>query len=225
MRANIIEKKTVNISSFTTAQLTLFIDLLYKFSSVEKFIYKEQEYSEHTQRSDTEEYVMVDDNNDNNDKIGQCNNDHCKIFPQNQNEVNYVINFINNYEPLTSLTQDDYFASINDDKVKNVMRFILHEHKHGTSLKDIELDCFGCKFTNRTGFNYDRRGSTQCNLDVHYQDKYVLQRMTLYEFLVGMYKIKSHKFDKWYEMFYKIQRKKLSNDNILHITFSFNHGS
>lgn len=89
------------------------------------------------------------------------------------------------------------------------------------------------KFINVSGFNSDHRGSdhTKIKLDVHRE--FTLRGPTLRDFVEGFFRIKSHKFDLWYELFTDIQKFQLSKSNPsdpsaqsnLTLWFSFDHGS
>jgi hypothetical protein len=80
---------------------------------------------------------------------------------------------------------------------------------------------------NKRGINHDTRG-TRDNIKLPYHESYVINNpMTLEELFVGYHKIKSHKFDYWYELFINIEIKfnKINDVDTLAIYCDFDHGS
>ena len=77
---------------------------------------------------------------------------------------------------------------------------------------------------NTSGENGDHRGSNHCKINLKYHETFSLEGpVKLVDFCSAMYRIKSHKWDKWYELFTGA-RTKVEND-ILFILVSFDHGS
>jgi hypothetical protein len=54
---------------------------------------------------------------------------------------------------------------------------------------------------NSMGRNDDFRGSDCCEIELPFSDNITLNNPTLNQFIQGLYWLKSHKFDKWYEMY------------------------
>ena len=79
------------------------------------------------------------------------------------------------------------------------------------------------KIRNISGFNSDHRGSDHCQIFLKFYDKFVIHGpITLDKFIDVSYKIKSHKFDNWYEFFWGIYVTKNNND--LSVSVQFDHG-
>lgn len=97
-----------------------------------------------------------------------------------------------------------------------------------TLVSDMKNLVFPADYTvtlvNTSGFNRDKRGQDKTAIKLDYHDSFQLQKNTLKNFLQGLYRIKSHKFDKWYELFSDV---KLEIDGEKNITVSvrFDHGS
>ncbi len=79
------------------------------------------------------------------------------------------------------------------------------------------------KINNTSGFNDDHRGSDHCELKLPFVDNIVLEDPTLYDFVSALYKLKSHKFDKWYELYTNCKVTEI--DNGYRIDLEFDHGS
>jgi hypothetical protein len=86
--------------------------------------------------------------------------------------------------------------------------------------------------------NRDKRGTTYLDiistklnknkLRLNFHKEWELEDNTLLSFLEGLYQIKSHKFDNWYELFSGVSsylEEKFYGKNILHIFIDFDHGS
>lgn len=79
---------------------------------------------------------------------------------------------------------------------------------------------------NNAGINYDHRGSDHTLIELPFYSKVRLGKtFTLHEFVVAAYKIKSHKFDYHYELFYNIDaiRYDVKSKEIF-IETNFDHG-
>jgi hypothetical protein len=79
---------------------------------------------------------------------------------------------------------------------------------------------------NTSGFNDDHRGSDHCAIKLDFWDSYEINGpvITVYDLLVALYKVKSHKWDIWYEMFSNVDSHSLENGHLT-IEVSFDHGS
>ena len=76
------------------------------------------------------------------------------------------------------------------------------------------------KIENISGFNDDHRGSDHFSVKIPYDDSYILnKKTTLKEFIEILYLLKSHKCDKWYELYCN------STFTDGKITIYFDHGS
>jgi hypothetical protein len=76
---------------------------------------------------------------------------------------------------------------------------------------------------NCSGINDDHRGSDHTKIILPFQEQYVLKNNSLKELIKGLYKIKSHKFDKWYELFSTAKVEFYSRE--IFIKLDFDHGS
>jgi hypothetical protein len=77
--------------------------------------------------------------------------------------------------------------------------------------------------TNPHGVNTDHRGSDHCAIALPFQDQIVLESPTVKEFVDALYLLKSHKWDKWYELYSGCQIKKKGRS--FKIDLDFDHGS
>jgi hypothetical protein len=79
---------------------------------------------------------------------------------------------------------------------------------------------------NSSGFNDDHRGSDHLAIDVPFEPVYTIEKsaITLDDFAVGLYVTKSHRFDKWYELFLNVCNLSF-NDGVLKLTLRYDHGS
>jgi len=132
------------------------------------------------------------------------------IIPENPNYVKYVLN----YDPdETVLTEDCY-----------VNRKLIARLQNG-NWENIKL--VGTKrivLHNASGENLDHRGSTHCKVKLDfYKMLNVDCPITLKEFFEELYRLKSHKWDYWYEL-YSSCTTKLTRQQ-LNVVMHFDHGS
>ena len=77
---------------------------------------------------------------------------------------------------------------------------------------------------NDRGINEDHRGSDHTRIILDFHDNYVVKKnCTLHKFADACYRVKSHKFDYWYELYGWIKIKK--SHAFLNIHLDFDHGS
>jgi hypothetical protein len=76
---------------------------------------------------------------------------------------------------------------------------------------------------NNCGFNIDHRGSDHCELELTFESHVRLNNPTFNEFICALYTIKSHKFNKWYELYCRCKIIKISGG--FRILMDFDHGS
>lgn len=81
------------------------------------------------------------------------------------------------------------------------------------------------KIRNPCGINEDHRGSDHCEIVLPFRDEVTLTNPTLNEFINGLYSLKSHKFDKNYEMFINCRFYKPEEGDDISIVTDFDHGS
>ena len=77
---------------------------------------------------------------------------------------------------------------------------------------------------NTRGYNYDKRGSNKCDLYLEfYEEKEIALPVTLKQLADAFFRIKSHKFDSWYELYCGC--KKVVSKNGVVLKVNFDHGS
>ena len=123
---------------------------------------------------------------------------------------------------------EKYHSDQSDITKKDVFKILLKtlNKLNSGAFFDIDL-CDQIMFKNIRGVNYDKRG-TRDNILLPYHEKYTIDcPFTLNDFLTGYHKIKSHKFDYWYELFCNCNFKfdKINDLNTLIIECDFDHGS
>jgi hypothetical protein len=77
---------------------------------------------------------------------------------------------------------------------------------------------------NPCGINDDHRGSDHCELELPFIDKIKITNPSLHDFISALYLLKSHKFDKWYELYTGSKIQELQSGNRV-IVLEFDHGS
>jgi len=77
---------------------------------------------------------------------------------------------------------------------------------------------------NDRGINDDHRGSNHTKIRLDFNSIFQLKSNTLSGLLEGIYRVKSHKFDTWYELFCGVKEINISSKKIV-ITLDFDHGS
>ena len=104
---------------------------------------------------------------------------------------------------------DNYFTENMTDDLNNV----------------VFISKYKLKLINSCGFNDDERGSDHLKIKLDFHSEYVLNKnFTLYDLAIACYKIKSHKFDNWYEIFLKCSKVNLIKDELV-LNLDFEHGS
>lgn len=79
-------------------------------------------------------------------------------------------------------------------------------------------------FYNPCGINRDHRGSNHCKIDLQFYNVYTIEQpITLHKLAFGLFRIKSHKWDKWYELYSECTFREINNT--LFIRANFDHGS
>jgi hypothetical protein len=77
---------------------------------------------------------------------------------------------------------------------------------------------------NRDGFNKDHRGSDHTAIALDFHESYDLEENNLESLVDALYRIKSHKFDKWYELYTGVSEINIQH-NTVEIVVTFDHGS
>ncbi len=76
------------------------------------------------------------------------------------------------------------------------------------------------------GFNDDGRGADWTSIELDYHEHFTIKKelITVGDVADAYYRIKSHKFDAYYELFIGVKRVTLEN-GILEAWLDFDHGS
>lgn len=97
-----------------------------------------------------------------------------------------------------------------------------------------------CILWNRSGVNDDHRGSDHCKIKLDYHEQFEIKfPVTFNKLIDACYRIKSHKEDKWYELFSSVSKiqiipkqerflwniKPEDRRDALYLNVSFDHGS
>ena len=93
------------------------------------------------------------------------------------------------------------------------------------TLKDFKLLCEKeINLKNENGVNKDHRGSDHTRIILDFHDNFNLPKnCTLQEFADGCYRVKSHKFYHWYELYVGASIEQ--SEKKLNIHLGFDHGS
>lgn len=178
--------------------------------------YKGKKYYERSNMWDG--ITIRDDQRDPDDPNIECSRymDGCnapaEILPENESDVKYAIKFM--FGRIDINDEEDY---------SNILTKIKEYGRH-----NIKFEGFNrfnrVRITNRRGPNEDHRGSTHCKIYLQMHDCVFLERdLTFKDLAIAFYKLKSHKFDKWYELYCNLELRKIRN--ILEIALRFDHGS
>lgn len=232
----------MSISFYNKDILNTFVEFLYKSSElrfvvVDNLIYKNRDNEWSDEVSDQEIFedfksdLKIHPNIDRCTDYCTCNYSKDKEDDQKDEEIDDENHDNHNY--IETKSKIDYYIK------KEIDELIVNEFIDNGSCKN-HIDAFEkillndnyeifpkdkkVIFENIRGFNYDHRGSDHTFIKLDYFDKYQLPDNTLKSFLEGLYKIKSHKFDKWYELFCKIKSLTQKGNQII-IQFNFDHGS
>lgn len=143
------------------------------------------------------------------------------------------------YNPDTDRCGASIFPTIGDR-----LKYILKYHGECDSFEDdnAEINNFiniiaSCRFekillvgyksltiSNPNGINYDHRGSNHCNVYLKFYDKVSTKKWISFSTLAKyFYKLKSHKWDRWYELYCGMDFK--SKNGNIRVEMNFDHGS
>lgn len=145
-------------------------------------------------------------------KYGRCEiSDATLIYPTPDDSLEYVV------EKKVNDFTDSYFEKRNKELLNQI---------HISDLNKIFLVGYKKIFlTNNMGWNCDHRGSNHCkiflkqdcNIEIH-------GIITMKMFVDACYKLKSHKWDNWYELFCGSKHIRFDDGNIIAVV-DFDHGS
>ncbi|BCS83705.1 hypothetical protein QLL95_gp0418 [Cotonvirus japonicus] len=147
--------------------------------------------------------------------------------PNPMTDDKYIYKFKYNYD----------FMNGNEDTYNKKLLKELNEYLTNESPKKLKLEGI-VKLTlmNDCGVNEDDRGTQPLDSKLHFWPEYVIyndKNITFHDLIIASYKIKSHKFENWYEMycsrlneFYVLKNSdgKKINKEILAVV-AFDHGS
>jgi hypothetical protein len=176
------------------------------------FMYKNKRYYS---------YINIWNNNNYIDNTHECADyDKCeiakytdRIVPKHFSDVKYITK--------REHTDDNWIEEeMNNIKHKKMLNILLKYDKKNIVFVGVKRYIF----FNQSGYNNDHRGSTHCKLYVEMEDIVNFKGMiTLYDLIHIFYRLKSHKFNKWYEMY--CGSFVINKNNIYAISLTFDHGS
>lgn len=111
---------------------------------------------------------------------------------------------------------------------KKTNKFIHYKIKIDKTMKDHLMFPKNYKVTliNKSGINYDHRGSNHTKIELDFHTSWELKDNRYKTFVHGLYRIKSHKFDRCYELFLYITNVEVDRENkTIKIVLKFDHGS
>uniref|UniRef100_A0A6G6ABG9 Uncharacterized protein n=1 Tax=Borely moumouvirus TaxID=2712067 RepID=A0A6G6ABG9_9VIRU len=124
------------------------------------------------------------------------------FMPNEMQDDEYVYKFKDEldefYFPEPYLGED-----INNELIREMHEFLIEKSPKKLILKDIRT----IKLIKNKGVNEDRRGVRGLDWKLHFWPEYIIsskRSLKLHDLIVALYKIKSHKFEKWYEMFSRV---------------------
>jgi len=146
----------------------------------------------------------------------------------NISDIEYVFSGSIDLEDLADRVDDKHDnnnKNINPESNYKINKIILMISKLKLEPKEIKfISEFNIKIVNKCGFNHDHKGSNHTLLKLPWIDEVNLgKEFTFFDLLSANYNLKSHKFDKWYELYCDVSCEKL-NDLVI-ISLNFNHGS
>ena len=139
-------------------------------------------------------------------------------------DLKYIYSW--NHEAFEDFDQSDQSESNKYvcDLIKSIDEFI---KKNGEFAANNVHICLAnmLLINNLSGFNHDNRGSNHIPLDLPWKSTTQLNaNFNLNDFIDVVFLIKSHKFDKWYEMYCRIKSIN-QNDNFIELNVQYDHGS
>ena len=118
-------------------------------------------------------------------------------------------------------TSFEEFAETNEWSEESVSKFIKISE---IDPKHVKLNFGRLDLSNSCGFNRDHRGSDHTRIVLDFAETQVLQDgCTLHDYATAFHRLRSHKFDSWYEMFCGAEISK--TDAGYAIDLGFGHGS
>lgn len=207
----------INLKEYANDELKSILHDLIKFcyntTEIRYVTYKDRKYYNSTNQWYDRKEEPGDENRDYDPNM-ECENydsdcDFDKIYPKKSDKVQYIIE----YNKKLTNWNDDY---VNTDLIRKILH-IGPEKVLLTGLDFISVD-------NHRGVNPDHRGSDHCKIYLECYDTFRMGcPIDLLTFANNLYRIKSHKWDKWYELFCGVVL--INNKDSLRIIMEFDHGS
>jgi hypothetical protein len=150
------------------------------------------------------------------------------IYNKMESNMNYYFAFNPILYKYDSIHDYDSINDIEDPESHIMIELInlLKYDKYG--LKDITFTCkYAIKLVNKAGINDDERGHQNdiSGVRLKFVSRYILlPNFTLLDFVFACYRIKSCKFNTWYELYCGVGEIKKSK-NTLKVYVNFDHGS
>lgn len=120
------------------------------------------------------------------------------------------------------LRKDDAFSSYEDDLESRRMIKLLEKYGWDTLLFEIEHEI---TLVNKSGFNDDHRGSDHTKIILDFNDDWTVKGNRFVDFAEAVFRIKSHKFDSWYELFCDSHFETNLEGTKFAVMCDFDHGS
>ena len=145
------------------------------------------------------------------------------------NDYRYDLTFVSYPKP-----DDKYIYKFNDQlnfygDVDDEL-YITEIHKYLAKYSPKRLRIKGIKslyLSNHRGVNSDARGVKMLDWKLHYWEEYGVGNdndITFDQLIIALYKIRSHKFERWYETFCRINSTSLDGTSLT-LDLKFIHGS
>lgn len=228
-------KNIIALYEITKDNLDGLIDVCYQISHVKCAIYQNKKYYEY--KNPWRLYEQLD-RPDYDQDITYSHPFRSEIIPNNPFDVNYELlsltqiknRSIVKFREEISSNLKTFRKSILNDNCNKILENIVTKLIDSDNLdinktKNIVLYCkHDIHLENINGINYDCRGANRCQLNLPFHNDIEIKTpISLYDFTTELYRLKSHKFDKWYELY--CNAKTSIEDNILFGKLSFDHGS
>jgi hypothetical protein len=145
-----------------------------------------------------------------------CDN-YLEDCPIESKDVEGEIKFVVSYH-LQGMKIEDY------TKLEHDMQKLMQENSHPEKLWLSQFSKIIIE--NTSGINHDHRGADHLAIKVPFQHSYTIEKraITVDDFTIGLYATKSHRFDKWYELFTKVKKCSFEN-GVLKLWLEYDHGS
>lgn len=172
--------------------------------------------------ADRECPISFDDTKNENWEINDFYRDHLEFMfhPEEDDKYIYAIKDVNGpFEP-----NHQYFKMTKTKAfIVEVHDYLLKNSPEKLILKGVtSVDLF-----NEAGINTDSRGVRAMDWKLYFWSMFDIERKTgirLHDLIICAYKIRSHKFENWYELFGDIQSVSLE-DGELSLIVNYDHGS